>query len=102
MLVQYAGKQIAFEDVLMRAGETNMSEDIEVKARPQETDWFSQGEDQGIAVAIWDDSITLQKKKKVGDEWQVIWKVSLSNSILERMCVRIPKWFEMTKKKRGE
>lgn len=74
----------------------------EKKNRPIETDWLPLGEGHGISIAVWENSVTLQKKKKENDKWETKEKITLSHAVIERLAVRFPRFFELTKKKENE
>lgn len=67
--------------------------------KPIETDWLPLGENYGLSIAVWEQGITLQKRKKENNEWKTTDKIDLSHSVIERLFVRFPHYFELTKKK---
>ncbi len=70
--------------------------------KPVLTDWISTGENKGLAIAIWEDAITLSKQTKEGDKWETSQKINLSNYLIERLYIRLPKYYDMTKKKKEQ
>ena len=66
---------------------------VELKKRPVSTEWLPLGENYGVNIAIWDNGVTLTKRKKVDNEWQDTEKFNLSKKVMTELFVRIPSWF---------
>ena len=75
----------------------------EVK-HPIMTEWIPLGKNYGVSISIWDNGITLQKRKRnESGEWEnTNQKFNLSKTIMERIFLKIPGWYAMVKEKNEE
>jgi hypothetical protein len=72
--------------------EPKQEEPKEIK-KPVSTDWISLGQSYGVSIAVWQNGITLTKKKKEGNDWKDTEKFNLSKKVMTELFVRIPGWF---------
>lgn len=72
-------------------------EPTEEKKRPIFQEWLPLGESYGVNISVWDNGVTLQKRKKESGEWTDTEKFTLSKTVLERIFLKIPYWYGLIK-----
>ncbi len=76
------------------------------KTKPKMTEWIGLGQQYGISVTIWDEGITIEKKKKTDKQtpegkniWESTQKMNISNAVIKELFIRLPEYYKLTKKK---
>lgn len=69
--------------------------------RPIYKDYFPLGVGKGINVTVWPNNISLQRQEKdESGRWKVIQEIALAKTILERLFIRLPKFFDLMQEKK--
>jgi hypothetical protein len=73
----------------------------EVK-RPLEKGWIPLGANKGVSWALWNNSVTLQRREKQGEEWKTAEKFNANTATLKELAWRIPHWLKIMEAKRSK
>lgn len=75
------------------------------KRNPKAKEWINLGQDYGISITVWDNGVTVEKRKKSEKKtedgkniWDSTEKINFSNTVLKELFVRIPEYYRLTKK----
>jgi len=86
-------------------------EDFEIKEMEQPTkqneqkteskelyrEYFSLGEGKGIRISVFKTHLRLERVEKIENKYQTTQEIALAPQILEKLYIRLPKFFELMK-----
>ncbi len=64
--------------------------------KPISDGWFNLGEGKGIRWVLWGNNVTLQRKEKEGDKWNVTEEMHLAPKVLKEIFWMAPNWLNVT------
>lgn len=73
---------------------------MEGSNKPLHKAYFPLGQGKGIALTVWSNNIQVQRQERGTDgHWIITQEISLARNILEKLFIRLPKFFELMEKK---
>ncbi|MHA1853769.1 MAG: hypothetical protein ACTSUF_09735 [Candidatus Heimdallarchaeaceae archaeon] len=62
---------------------------------PIRSEWIPLGEEFAVRFVLWDRNLTIEKKKKVNNDWQTSQMIRLSRRLLTELLPRIPVYLDL-------